>query len=107
MGSELNNFQVTRYAELFRGILRIGGISQENSKKKKDENIFHKDTNYRKDTVSYPQSVTFVFFNMSTLTITTIQSALHWEDKQANLVMFEKKIMGIAEKTEIVVLPEM
>jgi omega-amidase len=44
---------------------------------------------------------------MSTLTITTIQSTLHWEDKQANLAMFEKKIMGIAEKTEIVILPEM
>jgi omega-amidase len=44
---------------------------------------------------------------MSTLTITTIQSTLHWEDKQANLAMFEKKIMGISEKTEIVILPEM
>ena len=44
---------------------------------------------------------------MSTLTITTIQSSLHWEDKQANLAMFEKKILGIAEKTEIVILPEM
>lgn len=44
---------------------------------------------------------------MSTLTITTIQSALHWEDKQANLDMFEKKIMDIAEKTEVVILPEM
>lgn len=44
---------------------------------------------------------------MSTLTVTTIQSNLHWEDKQANLAMFEKKIMGIAEKTEIVILPEM
>jgi omega-amidase len=44
---------------------------------------------------------------MSTLTLTTIQSSLHWEDKQANLDMFEKKIMGIAEKTEVVILPEM
>jgi omega-amidase len=44
---------------------------------------------------------------MSTLTITAIQSTLHWEDKQANLAMFEKKIMGITEKTEIVILPEM
>jgi predicted amidohydrolase len=44
---------------------------------------------------------------MSTLTITTIQSSLHWEDKQANLKMFEEKIMSIAEKTEVVVLPEM
>lgn len=44
---------------------------------------------------------------MSTLTITTIQTALHWEDKQANLVMLEEKINAIKEKTEIVVLPEM
>lgn len=44
---------------------------------------------------------------MSTLTITTIQSSLHWEDKQANLAMFEKKILSIAEKTEVVILPEM
>lgn len=44
---------------------------------------------------------------MSTLTITTIQTNLHWEDKTANLKMLEEKIMGIKEKTEIVVLPEM
>ncbi len=44
---------------------------------------------------------------MSTLTITTIQSHLHWQDKAANLEMFEKKIESIKDKTEIVVLPEM
>ena len=44
---------------------------------------------------------------MSSLTITIIQSNLHWEDKAANLAMFEKKINGIKEKTEIVLLPEM
>jgi omega-amidase len=44
---------------------------------------------------------------MSSLTLTTIQSSLHWEDKAANLAMFEKKILGITENTEIVVLPEM
>ncbi|MFI5133157.1 MAG: amidohydrolase [Chitinophagales bacterium] len=44
---------------------------------------------------------------MSTLTVTTIQSNLHWEDKAANLSMFEKKIASIEERTEIVVLPEM
>lgn len=44
---------------------------------------------------------------MSTLTITTIQTALHWEDKKANLQMFEEKINNIKERTEIVVLPEM
>jgi omega-amidase len=44
---------------------------------------------------------------VSTLTITTIQTALHWEDKTANLQMLEQKINAIKEKTEIVVLPEM
>ena len=44
---------------------------------------------------------------MSTLTITTIQANLIWEDKAANLQMLEQKITGIEEKTEIVVLPEM
>ena len=44
---------------------------------------------------------------MPTLTITTIQSNLLWEEKSANLNMLEKKISGMEEKTEIVVLPEM
>lgn len=44
---------------------------------------------------------------MSTLNVTTIQTALHWEDKAANLQMLEEKINAIKDKTEIVVLPEM
>ncbi len=44
---------------------------------------------------------------MSSLTISLVQSHLHWEDRRANLAMFEEKIMGIKERTEIVVLPEM
>ena len=44
---------------------------------------------------------------MSNLTITLIQTSLHWEDKAANLQMLEKKINSIKEKTEVVVLPEM
>jgi len=44
---------------------------------------------------------------MSTLTITTIQSNLIWEDKAANLQQLQQKIDSIEEKTEIVVLPEM
>src|SRR4030095_9135620 len=44
---------------------------------------------------------------MSTLTITGIQSTLHWEDKKANLQMFEQKIFSISQQTEVVVLPEM
>src|SRR5437868_15468977 len=41
------------------------------------------------------------------LTITTVQTNLHWEDKSKNLKMLEEKIRSIEEKTEIVVLPEM
>ncbi|MES1226513.1 MAG: amidohydrolase [Bacteroidota bacterium] len=44
---------------------------------------------------------------MSTLSITIIQSILHWQNKPANLAMFEQKINEIKERTEIVVLPEM
>jgi omega-amidase len=44
---------------------------------------------------------------MSTLTITTIQTNLFWEDKRANLQMLEEKINALSNKTEIVVLPEM
>jgi omega-amidase len=44
---------------------------------------------------------------MSTLTITIIQTDLSWEDKAANLSMFEKKINSIQGRTEVVVLPEM
>ena len=44
---------------------------------------------------------------MSSLTITLIQTDLHWEDKKANLEMLSKKIEGIKEKTEIIILPEM
>ena len=48
-----------------------------------------------------------IFITMSTLSITTIQSNLHWENKSANRQMLEEKILSIKEKTEIVVLPEM
>jgi omega-amidase len=44
---------------------------------------------------------------MSTLTLTTIQADLFWEDKAANLQRFEEKIMAIRESTELVILPEM
>src|SRR5688500_4320293 len=43
----------------------------------------------------------------TTLTITLVQANLHWEDKAANLQMFEDKINSIKEKTEIIILPEM
>ncbi len=44
---------------------------------------------------------------MSSLTITLIQTYLHWEDKKANLDMFSNKIESIRGKTEIIILPEM
>lgn len=44
---------------------------------------------------------------MSNLTITTIQTILHWEDSNANLQMLEHTINSISDKTEIVILPEM
>jgi omega-amidase len=44
---------------------------------------------------------------MSTLTVTTIQADLQWEDKCANLRRLEEKIDGIDLHTELVVLPEM
>lgn len=44
---------------------------------------------------------------MPSLTVTAIQSQLHWEDKEANLRMFTEKIRAIGERTEIVALPEM
>jgi omega-amidase len=43
----------------------------------------------------------------SSLSITIVQTDLAWENKTANLESLEKKINGIKEKTEIVVLPEM
>jgi omega-amidase len=44
---------------------------------------------------------------MSTLTVTTIQADLQWEDKPANLRRLEERIDGIGTPTELVILPEM
>lgn len=44
---------------------------------------------------------------MQDLSITLIQSALHWQSTEANLAMFEEKIWQIKESTDIIVLPEM
>lgn len=44
---------------------------------------------------------------MSRLSVTIIQTDLHWEDKEANIAMLDKKINAIEEKTELVILPEM
>jgi omega-amidase len=42
-----------------------------------------------------------------TLTITLIQTHLHWEDKEANIKMLEQKIRSIEGHPQVVVLPEM
>jgi len=44
---------------------------------------------------------------MSSLTITTIQTSLVWEDKDANLRLLEKKILSLPDPVELVILPEM
>ena len=41
------------------------------------------------------------------LTFTLIQTDLFWEDKKANLLMLEEKILNLKDKTQFVVLPEM
>lgn len=44
---------------------------------------------------------------MPDLTVTLIQSNLHWENPEANLKMFDQKIDKVAHETELIVLPEM
>ena len=44
---------------------------------------------------------------MSKLSVSAIQADLAWQDKQANLQQFSKKISALKGKTEIIVLPEM
>jgi len=44
---------------------------------------------------------------MQNLIVTLIQSSLHWEEPARNLEMFTEKIEGIAESTDLIVLPEM
>lgn len=44
---------------------------------------------------------------MSSLSVTSIQTHLHWEDKTSNLRMLEDKIMDLPQQTEVVILPEM
>ncbi|HEX8314467.1 MAG TPA: amidohydrolase [Flavisolibacter sp.] len=44
---------------------------------------------------------------MSSVTVTLVQTALHWENKVANLQMLGEKIMNIRDKTQVVLLPEM
>lgn len=41
------------------------------------------------------------------LRVTIIQSELHWENAEANRIMFSKKIEDIEGETDLIVLPEM
>jgi predicted amidohydrolase len=41
------------------------------------------------------------------LSVTLIQSNLHWESIPANLAMFDEKISSIKESTDLILLPEM
>lgn len=44
---------------------------------------------------------------MPVLSTTLIQTALHWENKEANLKMFEEKIGGLSDVGHVIILPEM
>jgi predicted amidohydrolase len=44
---------------------------------------------------------------MAPVTFTLIQTALHWEDKAANLQQLEQKLQTLPQSVQIVVLPEM
>lgn len=44
---------------------------------------------------------------MQDLKIALVQSFLHWEDKGANLFMFEGKLRNLSTPVDIIVLPEM
>src|SRR5687768_5785744 len=44
---------------------------------------------------------------MDNLSVTTIQTSLHWENAEANRGMLEEKISSIPLPTDVIVLPEM
>ena len=41
---------------------------------------------------------------MNNLKVSLIQSNLHWENKQANLAMFQEKILAIKEQPDLKIL---
>lgn len=43
---------------------------------------------------------------MSTLTLTLLQSSLHWLDKDANLAMFNKQLDAVTQQSDLILLPE-
>jgi omega-amidase len=44
---------------------------------------------------------------MQDLTISILQTHLHWEDKQENLKMFDSLVKNLKERTDLILLPEM
>ena len=44
---------------------------------------------------------------MSDLTVSFVQTALHWHDAAANRANFDRLLAGIAQPTDLIVLPEM
>ncbi len=44
---------------------------------------------------------------MQDLTVTLVQTALFWEDIEANIALFDEKIDAITEETDLIILPEM
>lgn len=44
---------------------------------------------------------------MAPLSVSLIQSVLHWEDPQANMAMLEEKIWQLSGPVDVIVLPEM
>ncbi len=48
-----------------------------------------------------------IFISMENLNVTLIQTDLHWEDKAANLALFDKKLSQLHQPTDLILLPEM
>lgn len=44
---------------------------------------------------------------MQDLKVSTIQTPLHWEDKQENLKMFDSLLKNLVDETDLILLPEM
>ena len=56
--------------------------------------------------MNYPLSIIHCSF-MRSLTISLIQSDLHWEDPPANRKMFQSLLYDLSGNTDLVILPEM
>lgn len=54
-----------------------------------------------------PRFILYCLKMANNLRITTVQSALTWEDIEANLAMFSIKLAGLSGSTDLIVLPEM